>query len=385
MRIALDIRSLTDENITGVGVYALNLVEALAKVAPQHEFVLFASGSLDVLSRLPDFKAPNVKIVKLRLPNRLLFLLMLLTGGPKLDRFLPDKPDVWIFTKFNIFKTDLPYILTIHDLAFEIFPKFVTFKEKLHNRIVGLRSITQAAAGLLAVSESTASDLKERWQIPGSKIHVTPLGVDGQKFTQREQASDRAFRATYDLNRPYILALATQEPRKNLKSVVEAYNLYRQRHGQPLPLVLIGGAGWKNTPFKKSLADSPYAQDIHVLGYVPEKHKPALYRGAWMFVFPSFYEGFGLPVLEAMACGTPVITSATSALPEIVGPAAILIDPFNVNDLASALLQGLDSEHGQKLRDHLRAEGLKQAPKFSWEQTALLTLAALNEIDQNEK
>ena len=378
MRIAIDIRSLTDEHQTGVGFYTQKLIEAMAELSPQDEFVLLASGSSHVLARVPSFKASNIKIVSLTLPNRLLFLLLKLPGGPKLESFLPDKPDVWIFPKFNIFKTALPYFLTIHDLAFDIFPQFVTFKERVHNRLAKIHDSADQAQGLLAVSESTASDLQTRWGVNAAKIQVTPLGVDHSLFLAREQPSDRTYRATYDLNRPYILALATQEPRKNLESVIEGYEIFRSQGGQALPLVLAGAEGWKTGPMEELLARSSFKGDIIVLGYVPEKHKPALYRGATVFVWPSFYEGFGLPVLEAMACGVPVITSVTSSLPEVIGDTGVLIDPFNVNDIVSALHQLIDDPRSSELRQQFSTRASQRALKFTWQKTATATLKALN-------
>jgi glycosyltransferase involved in cell wall biosynthesis len=377
MRIAIDIRSLTDERVTGVGFYTRHLVEALAKAAPDHEFLIFASGSASVLGRLPTFKSPNIRSVRIHLPNRLLFLLMKLPGGPSLETFLPAKPDVWIFPKHNIFKTQLPYFLTIHDLAFDLFPEFITLKERLHNRLTNPRTVARQARGVLAVSQSTALDIATHWQFSTDKIFVTPLGVDHGMFMPREQPSDRTFRAMYDLNQPYILALATHEPRKNLESVLEGYTMFRARGGRQLPLVFSGANGWKTRHLNELFAKSPYKQDIIVLGYVPDKHKPALYRGATAFLFPSFYEGFGLPVLEAMACGVPVITSVTSSLPEITHEAAVLIDPMNVNDLASALHELVDEPGGLALRQYLSKKGLARAQVFSWKKTAETTLQAL--------
>lgn len=381
MRIAVDIRALTDPYVTGIGFYTRHLLEAMIRQAPQDEFFLFASGRPETLDRLPRFKGQNVQTIKLPLPNRLLFSLLRLPGGPTMEYFLPDKPDVWLFPKFNVVKTALPYVLTVHDLAFELFPQFITRKERLHNRIANVRSTTTAANHVLTISESTAEDLEKLWGISRDRLTITPLGVDHDVFQSHEQPSDRTFRSMYDLNQPYILALATHEPRKNFESILEAYGIFRARGGRNLPLVIAGAQGWKTQGLNDLYNKHAYKRDIKVIGYVPDKHKPALYRGATVFLFPSFYEGFGLPVLEAMACGTPVITSSTSSLPEVAGETALLIDPFNVNDLAAGLSQLID-EPGSALRGDLSRQGEKRAKKFTWENTAALTLQSLRQAAQ---
>lgn len=384
MRIAIDIRALTDTQTTGVGFYTWRLVEALAKQAPHHEFWLFASGSQNVLRRLPAFKRANIHVHTATIPNRLLSALMLLPGGPTLESFLPVTVDLWLFPKNNFLKTHLPYWLTVHDLAFEIFPEFITSKARLFERLVRSRQLAAHATGLFAVSASTAQDLEQYWGVHRRRIHITPLGVEHENYTAKQQPSDKNYRATYDLNRPYLLALATQEPRKNLESIIDAYSLFRTRHPHSLPLVLAGAEGWKRQPLDTAIARSQFREDIFVLGYIPEKHKAALYRGASCFLFPSFYEGFGLPVLEAMACGLPVITSVTSSLPEIVGTAGLLVDPFNVNDIVSGLEQLFDPTHGKALRAELSRAAIEQARSFTWELTAQTTLRAIEGATSNQ-
>lgn len=376
MRIAVDIRALTDPFVTGIGFYTRHLVEAMIALAPEDEFVLFASGRSATLDRLPEFRGKNVRMVKVPLPNRLLFGLLRFPGGPTLEYFLPEKPDVWLFPKFNVTRTSLPYVVTVHDLAFALFPQFITPKERLHNHIARIKNTTRDARRILAISQSTASDLQTLWGIDPANIAVTPLGVDHNLYTPKEQPSDKTFTSVYNLYAPYILGLATHEPRKNFESILEAYGLFRARGGAHFPLVLAGAPGWKNRGLNELFASHQYKKDIHFLGYVPEKHKPALYRRATAFVFPSFYEGFGLPVLEAMACGTPVITSNTSSLPEVAGTAALLIDPFNVHDFAAALQEIVDNPRNTA-RTMFAQRGPQQAAQFTWEKTAKLTLEAL--------
>lgn len=379
MRIAIDIRHLTHPHLSGIGLYTLHLIRALARLAPEDTFVLFCSGSEATLARLPMISAPNIVVVKKRIPNRLLFALLRAPGGPTLESFLPEPVDAWLFLDSNILRTALPYALTVHDLSHEIFPQFFTAKDHVRNRLADIRKLARRAKIVLAVSHSTALDLTARWGIDMSRLTVTPLGVASQ-FTPHTAPSDKNYQRGYGLNGPYILSLATLEPRKNIESIVEAFNALRAISPTRMQLALAGGKGWKYRRILESIKASPFAADIVLLGYVHEKHKPALYRGASAFVFPSFYEGFGLPVLEAMACGTPVITSFTSSLPELVGTAAIMVDPLNVNDIVTAFEQLLIGSDASRLRDTLSKNGLQRARQFTWDKTAQLTLDALRTL-----
>ncbi len=379
MKIAVDIRCLTDRRLTGVGWYTYHLVNAMAAEAPFDRFTLFASGTNETLDRRPKLSAPNITIVEQPIPNKLLTLAMKVPGGMALESLLPEKPDVWLFPHPHVVRTKLPYVVTVHDLALDLLPNFFTWADHLREHLVQSKQLVCQAKGVLAVSHNTARDLIHEWSIPADKIHVTHLGVDPHIFGAREQSSDRNFRAAYDLNRPYILALATIEPRKNFESIIEAYDAFRLQGGAALPLVLVGGRGWKSRRFSEVINNAMFRHDIRVLGYIPEKHKPALYRGATTFLFPSFYEGFGLPVAEALSCGAPVITSFAGSLPEIAGDAALYVDPFNVTDLTQSLHHLLDPKTGSVLRKELRERGLEQTKQFSWSTTAKQTLASLRQ------
>lgn len=380
MKIAIDGRCLTDERLTGVGFYTLNLIKNLAGQAPDDDIQVFVSGSKDTLRHVPKLNFPNVEMVEIVIPNRVLFALLKLPLSIKLETFLPRKPDVWFLPNHNIIKTNLPYTLTVHDISFELYPHFFTRKDRLLHRLSNSKNLAAKATHIFAVSDNTTHDVTTHWGIPRERITVTPLGVDQTIFVAREQPSDKTFRAAYDLNRPYFLSVATKEPRKNLESVIEGYDSYRTKGGVPYPLVLVGSLGWKMKTLEETRRKAAFSHDIRVLGYLPEKHKPAVYRGAQAFLFPSFYEGFGLPVLEAMACGVPVITSFTSSLPEIVQDAGLLIDPFNVNDITHALQILFDEPDNKVTRKLLTAKGVRYAKAFTWAKTAELTLQTLRKI-----
>jgi glycosyltransferase involved in cell wall biosynthesis len=378
MRIAIDARSLTAPHKTGVSIVADALIRHMAAMAPEDEFVLFATGSAETLMNIPEYSAPNISVATASMPNKIANALWLLPGGPTMERFLPQKPDAWLFPNAHVHKTHLPYVVLFHDAAIRTVPECFTFKDHARAWAAKEARTFQDAHAVLAVSAHSKKDAIEYYGVHEERITVAPLGVDRSVFLSREQPSDRSYRAAYDLNRPYLLWLATREPRKNVDSVIRAYTMFRNTGGDAIPLVLAGAPGWKMGHINTALAASPYRSDIRELLYIPEKHKAALYRGATVFIFPSLYEGFGLPVLEAMASGAPVITSITSALPDVAGNAALLIDPLNVTDITQALHQLLDPTTGEATRALLRDRGLKQSSTFSWETPARAALHALH-------
>ncbi|MFH1631800.1 MAG: glycosyltransferase family 1 protein [bacterium] len=402
MQIAIDIRHLTAPNPSGVGHYTIRLIEEMASASRDDAFILFASGRPRTLANLPKFDAPNIQVVTRAIPNRVLYALLRLPGGPALEDFLSVKPDMWFFPNLNITRTRLPYALAIHDLSFKIFPKFFTLKDRAWYRTARTERFIESANRLLAVSGSTKQDLVNLLKIDPSKIAVTHLGVD-EIYCPDEQPSDKNYLNAHDIGFPYILTLSTLEPRKNIESVVEAYSSWRNQLSTDycllstsrVPhLVIAGGRGWRSRSITDVIKRSKFQRDIHLIGYVPDRHKPALYRHADLLVFPSFYEGFGLPPLEALACGTQVITSFTGSMPEVVGNAAVMIDPYDVADLELAFDQMLNV--GVTFRSPARADSLKavptsnahsrqtcgieQANKFQWYLTAQKTLAALKTL-----
>ena len=368
MRIGIDIRHLTDPQPAGVGGYTRQLLEALFRLDQTNEYILFATGSRRTLARLPKFDFPNVQMVAVAMPNKLLNARIALTERPYLENILKEKIDVWLFPNHNFIATKLPYAIMVHDLSYEIFPEFFTLKSRLRHRLA--RRIIKNANAIFCPSTSTKQDLMQIYKINEGKIHVTPLatteaGHGGPAYT------------TLEIPKRFILSLATLEPRKNQISIIEAYEAYRDQTRDQIHLVIGGGAGWKSQRLTKVAKRSKYASDIHLIGYVSEEQKIELYKKAEIFVFPSFYEGFGLPVLEAMNYGVPVITSHTSSLPELTDNAALLIDPFNVNDLFVGIMELMRSK---ELRETLKAAGLKRAQDFSWDKTAQKTLEVFSNV-----
>ncbi|MDO8302999.1 MAG: glycosyltransferase family 1 protein, partial [Sedimentisphaerales bacterium] len=273
--------------------------------------------------------------------------------------------DKWFFPNLNFIATKLPYVITAHDLSYEIFPEFFSTKMRLWHKAVQPKRLFQNASAILAPSASTKRDLELTYGVDAGKIHVIPLAAGSLAGAEAP---------AYKLPVRYLLTLGTLEPRKNHLSVIEAYEMYRDASHDPIALVIAGGRGWKSAPIVRRVKKSKYAKEIHLIDYVSEDQKLELYHRAQLFLFPSFYEGFGLPVLEAMQAGCPVITSNTSSLPEITQTAAILVDPFNVNDIATAIKLVLSSD---RLRADLAKKGLARAQDFSWDATARATLEVL--------
>ncbi|MDQ3167027.1 MAG: glycosyltransferase family 4 protein [Chloroflexota bacterium] len=264
-----------------------------------------------------------------------------------------------------------PTVVTVHDLAFFRLPDVVPAGRRRYLAAMTRVSVSRAA-GVLAVSEHTARDAVELLGVPPGRITVTPLGVDPW-FRPTGADALAAFRAERGLDRPFILAVGTLEPRKGMTTLLRAFG--RVASSVPHDLVLVGATGWMNESFDRTLAGlpGPVRERVRQVGFVPAADLPPWYGAASLFAYPSLYEGFGLPVLEAMACGTPVITSAVSALPETAGEAALLVPPGDAGALADALGRLLDDP---VLAVDLSGRGLARAALFPWSRTAEATVAA---------
>jgi len=260
-------------------------------------------------------------------------------------------------------------VFTLHDLIFRFHPEthkplnrwFLTFM---------MPRFLQAADAVIAVSESTKRDAVRLYGLEEAKIKVIYEGVN-PRFRPAPPETVSVVRQRYGLPESFILSVGTIEPRKNFASLLEAYHALRDQWPE-LKLVIAGKKGWLYEGFFRRLRELGLEDEVILPGFVFDDDLISLYSDADLFAFPSLYEGFGLPVLEAMACGAPVITSNTSSLPEVAGDAAMFVDPNNVKALADAMKSVLENK---QLSDELRAKGFKQAAKFHWESAARGTLA----------
>jgi glycosyltransferase involved in cell wall biosynthesis len=367
MNIAIDVRSLMEGRLSGVAAYTTNIIEGLVRVAPQHMYQLFYNSATEVA--MPQFEG-RVIYHQLKYPNRLLNASQWAASWPRWDSLVP--ADVFFMPNFRLLplSPNIPVVTTVHDLSFEHFPHFFNWKRRAWHAMMRPQQLMRNSDHLIAVSQHTASDVERLYHIPKEKISVVHSGVSPAPSLSEEDAATR--RTHYKLPPKYVLFLAALEPRKNIPSIIEAFSAIA--HGVAHDLVIAGQWGWLTRDIVRAREASAVHERIHFPGVIAEEDKSAVYAGADVFVYPSFYEGFGFPPLEALIQGTPVITSANSSLPEIVGPWATLIDPADVGELALVMRELLD--HKPRISIDTRK---KIAETYSWDTAARKTIAIIEQ------
>jgi glycosyltransferase involved in cell wall biosynthesis len=277
-------------------------------------------------------------------------------------------------------KLNIPQIVAVHDLA--VFDNPDTFSKRF---VIYFRSIIAStckrADRIITSSQFIADRIASRFPHAGKKVVVVPYGVS-QEFFHVDSGKQQEVREKWSLPKRCILTVSTIEPRKNLMVLLNAYAVYRRRTKDPAPLIIIGKDGFRADVVRKRAAQSDMKFAVRFLDYVQETEMPVFYSLATLFVYPSLYEGFGLPVLEAMAAGCPVITSNQSSLPEVTGSAAKLIDPKNQVEIADAMVQLMESDED---REHFRGLGVKRAREFTWERTATGVYTQIRELISNSR
>lgn len=362
MQIGLDAAALKNQP-HGIGNYIKNLVLALPTVAPEEQYSIFLPRR-----NIRQFSSLTQRVCLEPCPSSRFFRVLWEQAA------LP-----WILKvrKVDVFhglasavppQSTCPSVVTIHDLTTHIMPKQHTAGRSSYLRWMIPQSCRRADA-IIAVSESTRRDLVSVLQVPSKKIVVIPLGVDDSFHKVLDPDVLFAVRRKYNLPEEYILYLGVIEPRKNLGNLVRAYQQAADIH-EHVPLVLAGSLGWGYKPLLREITESPVRDRVFLSGHIQQEDLAAVYSAASLFVYPSLYEGFGLPVLEAMACGTPVITSNIASLPEVAGEAAILVDPHSPHDIAEAIRRVLAHPD---LRQQLSQRGVLRARSFRWDYTARQT------------
>jgi len=370
LHIAIDAHSVGAQ-LGGNESYATNLIEALAEIDKTNSYTLYVTKQTAVdrfANRWPNFK------VKRTLPHTPLVRIPL-TLSKELRRHPVDVLHVqYTAPPF----APCPVIVTIHDLSFEHLPETFNRRSVAQLRFT-VRRTARKAARILTSSEFSRRDIVETYAIKPDRIAVTALAAPTYFAPVENETKLKEIRENYGIERDYILSLGSIQPRKNLVRLIEAYLCLRlTRPDSKLPqLVLAGKRGWLDSETFHAADREGCGRDILFTGYVPEQNLPALYSGAISFVYPSFFEGFGLPVVEAMQCGVPVIAGNQTSLPEVVGDAGLLFDPFDTKALIDALTRVIDDSELRKL---LSEKGLRRAKNFSWRTTAQQTLRAYEEV-----
>ena len=319
--------------------------------------------------------APQASLRLGQYPWRLSVLASQLARQPWYEKRLPPS-QLYHATEHLLPWLRRPAVLTVHDLIFERYPQHHTWTNRAFLRL-GMPLFVKAAQAIIAVSQQTRRDLMALYRVPGEKIHVVHEGVDA-RFAPADPAQVVQVRERFSPDRPYLLMVGTLEPRKNHAAALRV--LARLvREGFPHRLLIAGGRGWLFQPIQELVGELGLGQRVRFTGYVAEAELPALYTGADALVMPSLYEGFGFPVLEAMACGTPVVCSNVSSLPEVAGSAALLVDPRDEEALLAALRRIL-TEPG--LAEELSRRGREQAARFSWSRCAEETVAVYQAVVQ---
>lgn len=344
----------------GITSYIFNLLRHLPETATGMEYTVF-------LSEKRYRGAPGLRLQVSRLP----------TSRPAVRILWEQALLPWVARREGIdllhnmafvgpLAGGCPFVVTVHDLSFLFFPRSFRSLRRSYLQVFARMSVRRARR-VIAVSESTKRDLVEIYDISPAKIDVVYNGVDA-RFQPLPADQVAAFRQQQGLPDRFILFVGTLEPRKNIVSLIDAYaRLPKERP----PLVLVGGKGWFYDEIFGRVEALGLTGEVRFAGFVPAEDLPLWYNAADLFVYPSLYEGFGLPPLEAMACGTAVITSTASSLPEVVGQAGRLADPTDTEALAAAMAQVLGS---RQLQQEMETAGLAQAAGFSWEETARKTV-----------
>jgi glycosyltransferase involved in cell wall biosynthesis len=381
MLIGIDASRALLSQRTGTENYSLHLIRALLRLDSGHRFRLY------LRQRPPDDLWPASANAELQvIPWARLWTHL------RLSWEMARRPPDLLFVPAHVLPLLHPRrsVVTVHDLGYLHYPEAHPFFDRLYLDL-STRYHCRAAAHIIAVSQATKDDLVRCYRADPRRITVIHSAHAAGLFRPADPAAQRAVRERYVLHAPYLLYLGTLQPRKNLARLLEAFAKTPRRlspEAQPegsggLPegvqplLVIAGKKGWLYEPLFQQVERLGLSGRVVFTGYVPEEDLPPLLSGALALVLPSLYEGFGLPLLEAMACGTPVICSNASALPEIAGDAALLIDPLDAADLAEGMARLVEDE---ELRRRLVARGLERAAQFSWERCARETLAVLEEV-----
>ncbi|HCM68643.1 MAG TPA: hypothetical protein DIS62_06665 [Candidatus Kerfeldbacteria bacterium] len=376
MIIGIDIRVLGSGTKSGVEEYTENLLAHMLPLDKNVKFKLFHSSLRNDLKKYEWMKLPNVEVFSFRLPNKLLFSSSRLFNRPHIDKFIGGA-DVFFSPHFLLasLSPDCKRVTTFHDLSYIRFKEFFSWRRNIwHKFQIRASSWSNLSDKFIAVSQSTKKDLIERYDFSSNKTKVIHSGISKSIFRPKESELD-LFRKENNLPDDFILFMGKLEPRKNISGLIRSFNLLKGLcEFKNLNLVIVGSPGWLYKNIFREAKNSPYKNNIIFKNYIKDEDRKFYYFLASLFIYPSFFEGFGFPPLEAMSCGIPVITSRNSSLPEVVGGAATTIDPYNISELELWITKLLDDKD---LSGLMAKRGIEQSSKFNWRTTAIKTLDVL--------
>jgi len=366
MRIGMKISPLTVLK-AGIPNYILHLLKALAEIDKVNEYFLYTNNPVTMDLNLPD----SFTTVEVTFPSPHLQLWYQI-GLPL--RMRKDALDLFHDPVYPLpFNLPVPGVITVHDLSNYTNPGVHKFRSVLSGKFFPQH--LRKARRILTVSNYTASELIRLFPWTSDKIDVVYSGISSRFRPETRMSFRESIREQYGLPDRFFLFLGTLEPRKNLSRLLDAFSL--SCSGIPQSLVITGGLGWKYGKLLEMISDHPNRDRIHLTGFISDDHLPALLTSAEFLIYPSILEGFGFPVLEAMACGTPVITSNVTSMPEIAGDAAYLIDPYSTESIADGIRALSRDDH---LREELSGKGLARVRSFSWKETARQTLEVYKKV-----
>ena len=358
MKIAIDVRKWRDY---GIGTYVRNVVRHLARLDRETTYLLFCNPADE--STLRDLAENFVPVVDGSSHYRLREHISIPLKLRRLGAELLHSPH-YVRPLF----CPVPSVVTIHDCIHLLFPQYLPNQMAFRYARFVMGSAIRNSAIVFTVSEASRADILRFYpETDPAKVHVVPNAIDAQLLEDPGPDERERVRERYQIRGRFVLFAGNVKPHKNLERLIRAFARVRFQEGnEDLRLVVIGDDVSRYGSLRRTADEAGVRQDVRFFGFVPHETLAALYRMATVFAFPSLYEGFGLPPLEAMACGTPVVTSRISSLPEVVGDGALLVDPYNEEEIAQGISRVLDDED---LRARLVERGLKRAASFSWERS----------------
>jgi len=358
------------KNKTGVGEYTDNLLNAIFLLDKKNNYYLFYNSHKNQEKNIPRYPYDNVHYVCLKYSNKLLNLGLFL-NLIQIQKLIDVPLDWWYSPNFNFLSLskNIHRLLTVHDLSFELFPEFYTIKQRLWHWAIRPRRQCQLANVIITPSENTKRDLVDYYKIKPEKIKVIYPGISPDFSLTENKLSElkSLIIKKYNLPENFILFIGSIEPRKNIPTLIKAFEKLPANISNEYSLIIVGATGWKNNDIYKLATKSSISNKIKFLGYIPNNEKPAFYALSQLFVFPSYYEGFGFPIVEAMTMKTPIISSNRSSLSEISNDSVYLINPNRPDELNHAIKKIITEN---PLKKHLIEKGFLTSQQFSWTKAA---------------